>query len=193
VTGASCTAVAALRGGRVVCLPTETTYGLAVDVESDVGIQALFGLKPRSAAVAAIAADVQQARSLARVWPAAAADLAHKYWPGPLTLVVPARSGLHPGLVGPQGGVGVRVSSHPVARGLAAELGRPITATSANPSGASPALSVAEARTYFGNAVSVYLDGGTMAAAAASTVLAVDEIGQITVLRPGVLSIAGVC
>jgi tRNA A37 threonylcarbamoyladenosine synthetase subunit TsaC/SUA5/YrdC len=80
------------------------------------------------------------------------------------------------------------VSSHPLARALAAGLGAPITATSANPAGAAPALDVAEARAYFGDRVAVYLDGGR-ATPGASTVVAVDAGGALRVLRPGPIEV----
>jgi L-threonylcarbamoyladenylate synthase len=184
-------AAAALASGQLVCIPTETTYGLAADVRSRVGLDALVRLKGRdpNAPFALIAADAGQARALAQPWPPAAEALAARHWPGPLTLVVPARPDLPDELVGPGGGVGVRVSSHPWPVALAAVLGAPITATSANPSGAAPALSVAEARAYFGEGVAVYLDAGPAAAQAASTIAAVDERGRVTVLRRGVVDV----
>jgi len=179
-------AVAALAAGQLVCFPTETTYGLAADPRQPAALARLVALKGRDprAPFALIAADAAQAAGLARVFPAAAAALAGRHWPGPLTLVLPARPGLAAELVGPDGGVGVRVSSHPLARALAAGLGAPITATSANPSGAAPALDVAEARAYFGDRVAVYLDGGRLAPGA-STVVEVDDQDRVRVLRAG--------
>ncbi len=179
-------AVAALRSGQLVCFPTETTYGLAADIRRPEALAALVALKGRDprAPFALIAADAAQAAGVARVFPARAAALAARHWPGPLTLVLPARADLPAELVGPGGGVGVRVSSHPVARALAAGLGAPITATSANPSGAVPALEVDQARAYFGDRVAVYLDAGP-AQPGASTVVAVAEDGGLQLLRPG--------
>jgi L-threonylcarbamoyladenylate synthase len=191
--GAIVSAAAALRRGDVVCLPTESTYGLAVDIRSTAGLARLVALKggrARAAPLGLIAADVAQAVSVASCWPAAAADLAVRHWPGPLTLVVPAAAGLAAALVGPGGGVGVRVSAHPWARALAAELGAPITATSANPSGQAPAVTAAAARACFGSGVAVYLDGGRCAGPV-STVVRVDADGAITILRAGAISLAG--
>ena len=183
---------AALERGAVVCVPTETTYGLAVDARVDGALERLLALKGgRRAPVALIAADLAQARALARVWPEAAARLAAAHWPGPLTVVVPARAGLPPALLGPGGGVGVRVAGHGWPRALAAAIGAPVTATSANPSGRPPATTVAEARAYFGAAVAVYLDGGVAAARAGSTVVEIDEAGAVRVLRAGVLPLPG--
>jgi L-threonylcarbamoyladenylate synthase len=183
-------ALAALRAGELVCFPTETTYGLAADIRRPEALARLVAVKGRDpdAPIAMIAADAAQAAALARVFPAGAAELAARHWPGPLTLVVPARADLPAELVGPGGGVGVRVSGHPVARALAAGLGAPITATSANPSGAAPALDPAQARAYFGDRVAVYLDGGRLAPGA-STVVSIDEHGAVRVLRPGPIEV----
>ena len=179
-------AAAALRSGLVVCFPTESSYGLAVDVRQPGSIARLVQLKGRSetAPIAFAAADLTQARGLTRLWPAAADKLARRHWPGPLTLVVPGRADLPGECVGPGGSVGVRVTSHPTAALLARALGAPITATSANPSGQPPATEVALARRYFGDAVALYLDGGSCAEPA-STVVRVDEDGSTEVLRPG--------
>jgi L-threonylcarbamoyladenylate synthase len=125
-----------------------------------------------------------QARALARIWPAAAGELAARFWPGPLTLVVPAAPGLAEEIVGPGGGVGVRVSSHAVPVALARALGRPITATSANPGGKPPAMDVARARAYFGDRV-IYLDSGPAPGERPSTVVAIAGDGTTRVLRPG--------
>jgi L-threonylcarbamoyladenylate synthase len=103
-------------------------------------------------------------------------------------LVVPAAPGIAATLVGPGGGVGVRISSHPVPVALARALGRPITATSANPGGSPAACDVASARAYFGDRV-MYLDGGPTPGHSASTVIAISELGDMTLLRPGPIAI----
>lgn len=185
-------AIEVLGAGGLVCMPTETTYGLAADIHSRAALDALVALKGRDARApfGLVAADAEQVRTLARVWPPLAERLARAYWPGPLTLVVPAARGLPAEIVGPGGGVGVRVSSHPVPVALARALGRPITATSANPSGMAPALDVAQARAYFGDRVA-YIDSGAAPAQSASTVVAIDEHGRARVLRPGPIDVSG--
>ena len=185
-------AIAALRRGQVVCVPTETTYGLAADARSAEAVARVVALKgrdPSRSPIALIAADAAQARAVTGAWPARAEALAAAHWPGPLTLVLPAARALPAALVG-SAGVGVRVASHAWARALAAGLGGAITATSANPHGAAAATTVAEARGYFGPGVSVYLDAGTCAATLASTVVAVDADGALRVLRHGAIAIA---
>jgi L-threonylcarbamoyladenylate synthase len=182
-------AIQALRAGEVVVYPTETFYGMGADALSSAALDRLFALKGREPGkpVALIAADARSAFELAREVPEAARRLADAFWPGPLTLVLPARDNLPEPLIGPDGGVGVRVSSHPIARALAAGLGRPITATSANLAGGQPATTLGEARNAFGAKVKVYLEGGKLAASAASTVVACDRNGW-RVLRAGAIS-----
>jgi L-threonylcarbamoyladenylate synthase len=170
-------AVEALRKSQIVVYPTETFYGLAADPFSVVAMERLFALKGRDAAktVALIASDVASAFALASAVPTIAHRLSDRFWPGPLTLVLPARNGLHEWLIGPDGGVGVRVSPHPIALALATGFGHPITATSANLAGELPATTLASAGAAFGDRVSVYLDGGELMAAMPSTVVACDH------------------
>jgi L-threonylcarbamoyladenylate synthase len=182
-------AIEALRSGETVVYPTETFYGMGADALSLAALDRLFALKGREPGkpVALIAADARSAFELARELPEAARRLADAFWPGPLTLVLPARDNLPGPLIGPDCRVGVRVSSHPIARALAAGLGRPITATSANLAGGQPATTLAEARDAFGAKVKVYLEGGELAASAPSTVVACDRNGW-RVLRAGAIS-----
>jgi len=182
-------AIEALRSGEVVVYPTETFYGMGADALSPAALDRLFALKGREPGkpVALIAADARSAFELAREVPEAARRLADAFWPGPLTLVLPARDDLPAPLIGPDGGVGVRVSSHPIARALAAGLRRPITATSANLAGGQPASTLGEARDAFGAKVKVYLEGGRLTATAPSTVVACDHDGW-RILRAGAIS-----
>ncbi len=182
-------AAQALAAGEVVCIPTESTYGLAADIRSAPGLARLDAIKqgrPADAPYPLIAPDLEAARALARVWPAAAEALARRHWPGPLTLVVPARADLPAAVVGPGGGVGVRLSSHPLAAALARQVGAPITATSANRASFPPATRVDEARAVFGAELARYLDGGTCDGTP-STVVAVDEAGAVRVIRRGAI------
>ena len=181
-----------LAGGGLVCMPTESTYGLAVDLRRPEALARLAAVKtarPGDSPFALIAPDLASARALARQWPAAADQLAARHWPGPLTLVVPARADLPREVIGPGGGVGVRVSSHPIAAGLARALGAPITATSANRSGAPPATAVDQARAALGDEIDLYLDGGTCAGVS-STVVAVGEDGALTLVRAGAITLS---
>jgi L-threonylcarbamoyladenylate synthase len=113
--------------------------------------------------------------------------LADRFWPGPLTLVLPARQGLSEALIGHGGGVGVRVSPNPVACALAAAVGGVLTATSANLSGETPARTLMQARQSLGAQISIYLDGGELRSDAPSTVLEFGNDGGFRVLREGVI------
>ena len=128
--------IAALRAGELVVYPTETFYAIGADAFSRVALQRLFAAKGREEGrpIGLIAADTAMAFSVARDVPIDARRLADAFWPGPLTIVMPAREEIAPELAGPDG-VGVRVSPNPVARALSAGIGGPITATSANLSG----------------------------------------------------------
>lgn len=129
-----------LAQGALLAIPTETLYGLAADCRHAGALQRLAALKGREASkpFPLILSQVQEADLLAREISPAARVLMARHWPGPLTLVLQARPGLHPRLLSKDGGLAVRVSSHPVAAALAAALGHAITATSANLSGQPP-------------------------------------------------------
>jgi L-threonylcarbamoyladenylate synthase len=182
-------AVAALRAGELVVYPTETFYGIAADPFSASALERLFAIKGRDPQkpIALIAADSSMAFGIASRVPAAAKTLASAFWPGPLTIVLPARSGFPPSLIGPDGGVGVRVSPHPIARGLSEKFGGPITATSANRSGENPATTLKMAHESLGDEVKVFLEGGTLSASAPSTVIACDASGY-RVIRAGTIA-----
>jgi L-threonylcarbamoyladenylate synthase len=180
--------IAALKAGELVVYPTETFYAIGADAFSSIALQHLFRVKGREPGrpVGLIAADTAMAFSVAREIPIVAWRLADAFWPGPLTIVMPARDEIAPELAGADG-VGVRVSPNPLARALSAGLGRPITATSANLSGESPASKLAEARAGFGEKVRVYLEGGKLTASAPSTVVAVNRSGW-KMVRVGAIS-----
>jgi L-threonylcarbamoyladenylate synthase len=146
-------AVAVLAGGGLVAFPTETVWGLGADARSAAGVDALFRFKGR-AQRQPVSVLVASSDALARCGfapDAAAQALAKRFWPGPLTLVMPHPGGFAAGIARESdGAVGVRCSSHPLAAALARRLDRagvgPMTATSLNPSGAPAARTRAEAR-----------------------------------------------
>ena len=183
-------AIEAMRAGEVVVYPTETFYGIGADAFAPASLERILAIKGRDAAktIALIAHDEAAAFAVAREIPTTARVLARAFWPGPLTLVMPARAGLPAALIGSDGGVGVRVSSHPVARALAQGLGRAITATSANRSGEAPAGTLAEARSSLGEDVKVFVEGGRLAGGAPSTIVQCDSKGW-RLLRAGAIGI----
>src|SRR5271163_1959457 len=180
--------IAALQAGELVVYPTETFYAIGADAFSTAALRRLFQVKGREPGrpIGLIAADTAMAFSVAREIPIDARRLADAFWPGPLTIILPARDNLAPELAGPDG-VGVRVSPNPVARALSEGIGKPITATSANLSGAAPASALEEARTGLGEKVKVYLEGGKLTASVPSTVIAVNNNGW-KMVRVGAIS-----
>jgi L-threonylcarbamoyladenylate synthase len=164
-------AVASVRAGDVVALPTETFYGLAVDPRSAAAVERLLALKGHGAgrAVLLLAADVAQVDAVARLHEAeGAVSLAARFWPGPLTLVLAARGRLP---AGPGGTLAIRVPGARWGRQLAAACGHPVTGTSANPAGGAPATSAAGVIAHFPRGVDRVVDGGATPGGAPSTLL----------------------
>ena len=181
-------ACALLRAGGVVAFPTETYYGLAVDPFNPAALSRLFALKGRSAdkPVLLIVDDPSQLVSLVAEIPPVFTMLMQKFWPGPLTLVFPGAPSLPAMLTGHRSTIGIRVSSHPVARQLVRAYGRPITATSANLSGHPPAVTSDGVRAQLGPDLDLVLDGGETPGDQGSTLLGYQE-GKVRLLRAGVI------
>jgi L-threonylcarbamoyladenylate synthase len=178
-------AVRVIRSGGIVALPTDTLYGLAVDPFQDEAVARIFVVKGRTLerALPLIAADAEQVgRSIGPLTPIGQ-RLAACFWPGPLTLVMPAPSALA-AVTGGTGTVGVRVPAHPVARALCRAYGSPLTATSANRSGSPPAASPNEVERALGGNIELLVDGGVTKGGAPSTI--VDTTGsQPRLVRTG--------
>jgi L-threonylcarbamoyladenylate synthase len=166
-------AVRMLHAGGVLAIPTETFYGLAVDAANGNAIERIFQIKGRafSSPIALIAGSRTDVSSLVADVPAVAQKLMQAFWPGPLTLLFPALSGINPRLTAGTGRIGIRVSSHPIADSLANRLGGPITATSANLSGAPECLTASEVLTSLGSRIDMIIDGGSTAGGKGSTFL----------------------
>ena len=181
-------AVALLAGGGVVAIPTDTVYGIAADLRLPDSIERLFAAKrrPPEKAVALLLADPAQAAVLGIVNDAARV-LGDRFWPGGLTLVLPARpnAALPPILAAGRPTVGVRVPDHPCPRHLARTLG-PLPTTSANLSGEPEAHDADEIARRLGDALGLVIDGGPIRGGPASTV--VDCTGdRPRVLREGAI------
>jgi L-threonylcarbamoyladenylate synthase len=180
-------AVDVLHRGGVVAYPTDTLYGLAVDPTSDLAVSRLFDLKGRdaAAAIALIAADPTQAEQAGRFGPIER-RLGASFWPGPLTIVVPAAATLS-SLLAPRGTLGVRVPDHAVARALAHRFGECITATSANPSGGAAPASAAGVVRAFPEGVDLLIDAGPSRGGAPSTIVEVVD-GRLVLHRAGAIA-----
>ncbi len=179
-------AAAVLAAGGLVAFPTETVYGLGADGLNPEAVARIYAAKGRPATNPVIlhVADVGSARPLVAHWPEAARVLAERYWPGPLTLVLPA-SEVVPAIVragGPT--VALRCPAHPVAQALIRAVGRPLAAPSANRSQhLSPTLAEHVASS-LGGAVDLILDGGATQAGLESTILDLSGT-RPRLLRPG--------
>jgi len=182
-------AVQALKGGGVIVFPTETLYGLGADALNDAAVEKVFQLKGRDPRnpIPVLVADQEMLHALVAKVPTTAQKLMERYWPGPLTLVLPGRKNIPKPLCNPTGRVGVRISSQSIATLLVKGLGRPLTATSANPSGKEPARTLQESNTYFAHRVELFVDGGTLTSKSGSTVVEAME-DSIKIIREGEIS-----
>lgn len=182
-------AVEVLRYGEAIVYPTETVYALGVRALDNRALQRLRKLKVRdkNKPISVLVADQAMLEQLVEEIPLPAERLIASFWPGPLTLALPAKSYVSDILTGGGGTIAVRISSHPVAQELVSRLGEPLTTPSANPAGARPPVTVAAAATYFGKRVAYYLDWGTTPGEPVSTVAVVTR-NLITLLRHGAIS-----
>lgn len=174
----------------VVVFPTETFYGLGCDPRRPLAVARIFSLKGRDPLrpLPLVAGSRRQVELAAPGWEAiqGAAALAEAFWPGPLSLVLPASPVLAPGVAAPDGTVAVRWTSHPAAASLAVAVGFPIVATSANPSGARAVRTADEAARLVADFDLWVLDGGATRGGSPSTIVDLHE-GGFRVLRSGAL------
>jgi L-threonylcarbamoyladenylate synthase len=179
----------AMREGRLIAMPTETVYGLAV-LPTQVNLERLIEAKHRSAekGIQLIVDSIDQARAIATLTPLAEA-LAARYWPGPLTLVLARRPdvALPEVLGGGRPTLGLRLPDHDVPRALARLLG-PIAASSANTSGMPPATTGEAVLAALGDLVELVIDDGPVRGGVSSTVVACLPDEPLAVLRVGALS-----
>ncbi|MCC7462159.1 MAG: threonylcarbamoyl-AMP synthase [Gammaproteobacteria bacterium] len=184
-------AVRALRDGEVVAFPTETVYGLGANARNPVALEKVFELKGRPRTHPLIV-HLDQVRFLprwAREVPPAAEKLAARFWPGPLTLVLPRAPEVLDLVTGGQDSVAVRVPAHPMAQQLLTAFGGGLAAPSANRYGRVSPTRAEHVREEFGEAVRVILDGGECKVGLESTIVSCLE-GAVRLLRPGAISVA---
>jgi L-threonylcarbamoyladenylate synthase len=183
-------AAALLEQGALVALPTETVYGLAGDATSDRAVAAIFAAKDRPQFNPLIAHyPTAQAATEDVTFDEKARELARRFWPGPLTLVLPRREGCRISLLASAGldSQAVRVPRHEVAQRLLARFGRPLAAPSANRSGRVSPTRPAHVAEELGDRVALILDGGPCAIGIESTVVALLGGGPL-LLRPGAVT-----
>ena len=185
-------AAAELAAGELVAFPTETVYGLGARADDDAAVGKIFAAKGRPADHPLIVhvGDVDGAKAFAAAWPPAAQKLADAFWPGPLTVIVPRRSGMGTASAAGQTSIGLRCPSHPVARALLAEaaaLGVPgVSGPSANRFGRVSPTTAAHVHEEFGDALTI-VDGGECEAGIESAIVDCSR-GAPALLRPGVLT-----
>lgn len=182
-------AVQVLRGGGLVAFPTETVYGLGADALNAAAVARIFVAKgrPPNNPLIVHAANTAAASDVVAAWPDTAERLAAKFWPGPLTLVLPKRHAV-PDLVtagGPT--VAVRVPAHPIAQALLREAGIPIAAPSANRSTELSPTRAEHVLKSLGGRIDLVLDGGPTPGGLESTVLDLTSIPP-RLLRPGLVA-----
>ena len=178
-----------IRAGELVAFPTETVYGLGANALDAAAVAKIYELKgrPETSPLIVHASSTEMARALVTEWPPQAQALAQKYWPGPLTLVLPKAPSIPDIVTAGLWTVGVRVPAHPIALALIDHACVPVAAPSANRfSGVSP-TTAEHVRAAFGDAVPV-LDGGPCQVGIESTVVSLAG-GKLTLLRPGMIAL----
>lgn len=182
-------AAEAVRGGKLVVLPTDTLYGIGADAFDRVAVQALLSAKGRGRHMPppVLVGDIRTIDGLAIDVPDYVRALVEAFWPGPLTVVLKAQPSLTWDLGDTNGTVALRMPDHPLALELLHEVG-PMAVSSANVTGWPAARTMVDAATQLGSAVFVYLDGGPVGEGLPSTI--VDCTTQPpTILREGALSV----
>lgn len=187
-------AATAILAGRLVAFPTETVYGLGANALDSQAVERIFAAKGRPAnnPIIVHVADVAAATQLTTSWPAAAQSLAQRFWPGPLTLVLPKRPEVPAVVTGGGPNVGVRLPAHPVAAALLRTVRVPIAAPSANASlHISPTTAEHVVRS-LGDRVDLVLDAGACPGGLESTVVDLTS-DPPRMLRPGLVTLDQLC
>lgn len=178
-----------LARGQLVAAPTETVYGLAADALNPEACEKIFAAKNRPANDPLIIhiATLRQAAALARINPAAE-KLAKKFWPGPLTLVLPKTDKVPPIVTSGLPSVAIRMPAHPHFRKLIQLSKRPLAAPSANPFGYVSPTTAAHVKNGLDGKIPAILDGGPCAIGLESTILDLRNPAKPVLLRPGAIS-----
>jgi L-threonylcarbamoyladenylate synthase len=173
-----------IRAGRLVAFPTETVYGLGANALDAKAVARIFAAKgrPRTSPLIVHIDSLEMARGLATEWPASAETMARRYWPGPLTLVLPKRDVIPDIVTAGLGTVGLRMPAHPLALELIRLAGVPIAAPSAN---RFTELSPTSAERVAESLADFVLDGGPSQVGIESTVLSLAQ--EPALLRPGII------
>jgi L-threonylcarbamoyladenylate synthase len=179
-------ALALLRAGELVAMPTETVYGLAADATNFHAVEKIFALKGRPSTNPLIVhvASVDVAKRYITHWPDTAQQLADAFWPGPLTIVLPVSDAIAKNVTAGLSTVGIRIPNHPLALDLLTAFDGPLAAPSANKSNHVSPTTAQHVRTEFGDALSLVLDGGPCTVGIESTIIDLTQTYP-HILRPG--------
>ena len=182
-------AAALLRDGRLIAFPTETVYGLGANALDAAAVERIYQAKgrPHSSPIIVHVSDLEMAMEVVATWPDAARRLAEKFWPGPLTLVLPKTRAVPELVTAGLATVGVRMPAHPVALALIQAAHVPIAAPSANRFTQLSPTSAEHVRESLGDCVDYILDGGHCNVGIESTVLSLAEAKPV-LYRPGGIS-----
>lgn len=182
-------AVEILEDGGLIAYPTETFYGLGVDAANEQAIEKIFTVKGRDFRnpIALIIGGPDDVNPLVKEVPEAAKKLMAALWPGALTIVFSASNNVSSLLTAGSGKIGLRLSAHPLARKLARKLGKPITATSANLSGAPECSEASAVITQIGHKIDAVVDGGKTPGGMPSTLVDI-TCDPPAILREGAVS-----
>jgi L-threonylcarbamoyladenylate synthase len=182
-------AAALLRAGRLVAFPTETVYGLGANAYDSVAVRRIFEAKgrPSTSPLIVHVSGVAMAKKVVAEWPEAAEKLAARFWPGPLTLVLPKSKRIPVEVTAGLPTVGVRMPAHPVALALIRKTRLPLAGPSANRFTKLSPVSAGQVRSALGDAVDLVVDGGRCRVGIESTVLSLVTPVPV-LLRPGMVS-----
>jgi L-threonylcarbamoyladenylate synthase len=177
--------VSLLKAGGVIAFPTDTAYGLGADPFNNESVERVFSIKgrPESKPILLLVDSIAMAETVSQP-PDFFYDVAQHFWPGPLTMIVPAKSPLLMKMTAGTNTIGLRWPIARFATSLVESFGKPITATSANSTGMPTPITAAEVRLQIGEAADALIDGGTLPSRAGSTLLDL-TVDPAVVLREG--------
>ncbi len=178
--------ISAVQHGGVIAFPTDTVFGLGASLRFPEALDRIYAIKGRDNAksLPVLLSSIDRISLVSPTPPEPIQRLLREFWPGGLTVVLPALPGLPPQVVAPDGTVGVRVPDHSIALTLCERAGGAFATTSANRSGEAPACSAGDIAAQLDDGIDIVLDGGFAPCGEASTVIRVDD-ARITVIRAG--------
>lgn len=181
-------AASIIEAGGIVAFPTESFYGLGAGASNEPALERLFLVKKRDPGVPILIfiSSINELAKYTASIPPKALELARKFWPGGLTMLFEASPDLSTLLTAGTGKIGIRISSHPLARALTSALNMPITGTSANISGSPPCTRADQVVKYLDKKVDLILDGGITKGTQPSSVLDVTTTPPV-LIREGII------